>query len=251
MNKRLKMDGLAEIEIIRGGEHERRRPLRFKVDGAGEIFFGPHVEDVFIDAPRASVMVGFGNEAVMVAPVYIETETLSLEVDRLVAEFPSRDRQAEGAGLNFVRLIASTEPSKRVSTRPITRGNGSLQVTWDGSEVYPWNDFSVNKERGIEEGSAEALRRLRTILLLFRSHGKNQLAKYRGAIDHNRRTKGVGHLVRDQLLEEGVLSISGPMYYLDSTRLAEVTGLNFGDLRTGMVKDKTVQFVQRALARNM
>ena len=57
-------------------------------------------------------------------------------------------------------------------------------------------------------------------------------------------------MVLNQLLQESVLSIEGRMYILDPDRLANVLGLNFHDVHTGRTTPQTIEFLNRALAKN-
>ena len=244
--------GQAEIEIVRSGDPSMDpKLLRFKIDSAGDIVFGPQIKDVNVSAPQSTVSVGFGSEAVLEAPVYIEAKSLVIETKQMVVKRPSKAAKHVHDEMNVVQLLAD-ETTSDLSKRPIRRDNVSLKVSWPGAESFPWTDYAFSiLDKKYDSRTEEALRRLRKILRLFRSHGKNQLAKFRDAIDHRRRTKGVGRLVLEQLINENVLTRSDRMYLLDSTRLDEVTGLKLEDIRSGGVDSpKTIDFVQKALQDN-
>ena len=237
--------GFAEIEIVRDGSSPDL--LEFEFDAAGEIVFGPKIEDVDIFAPRAKVSIGFGNEAILVAPVYIEADKFFLKTERMVAEESPHAASSNPDEMNSVQLLANDADFSRLSARPVRRGDVSLEVSWPGAEAFPWTDFAVSRPDDYYEKTEEALRRMKNILRLFRSHGYSRLAKSRAAIDDHRRTQGVGGLVLKQLIREGILTIDGQMYFLNPEKLAEVTGLNFQDVRATMVYKETIDFVQRAL----
>lgn len=244
--------GRAEIEIVRSGELSMDpKLLRFKIDSAGHIVFGSQIKDVNVSAPQSTVSVGFGSEAVLEAPVYIEAKSLVIETKQMVVKRPSKAAKHVHDGMNGIQLLAD-ETASDLSKRPIRRDDVSLEVSWPGAESFPWTDYAVPiSDKKYDSRTEEALRRLRKILRLFRSHGKNQLAKFQDAIDHRRRTQGVGRLVLEQLINENVLTCSDPMYFLDSTRLDEVTGLKLEDIRSGGVYPwKTIDFVQKALQGN-
>ena len=244
--------GQAEIEIVRGGKPSMApKLLKFKIDSAGHIVFGPQIKDVNVSAPQSMVSVGFGSEAVLVAPVYIEAKSLGIETKQIVVERPSNAAKHVPAEMNVVQLLAD-EPIRDLSKPPILQGNVSLKVSWPGAESFPWTNYAVPvSDKKYDSRTEEALRRLRNILRLFRSHGKNQLAKFRDAIDHRRRTQGVGSLVLEQLIRKNVLTRSDRMYLLDPTRLDEVTGLRLEDIRSGgEYPRKTTDFVKEALENN-
>ena len=242
----------AEIEIVRGGEPSMdTKLLRFKIDSTGNIVFGPQIKDVNVTAPQSMISIRFGSETVLVAPVYIEAKSLFIEAKQMVVERPSKAAKHVHDEMNEVQLIAD-ETASDLSKCPIRRGNVSLKVSWPGAESFPWTDYAVSiSNKKSDSRTEEALRRLRKILRLFRSHGKNQLAKFQDAIDHRRRTQGVGSLVLEQLIKESVLTCSDRMYVLDPARLNEITGLKLEDIRSGGVyPQKTIDFVQKALQDN-
>lgn len=240
--------GMAEIEIARGGQDGDKEPLRFRIDAGGTLLFGSHLEDADVTMPLGEISLGYGAEVSLVAPIFFEARSLSIDADRLIVEeAPGKDNGA--AQMNAVQLIATEAHVERVGGRPVRRGRVTFEVTWPHSEAYPWTDFSILPPQQTDPRVEEGLRRLKKILRLFRSHSRNQLAKYKAAIDHRRRTKGVGRLIRDQLVAEGILTVKEPMYHLDPDRLADATGLNFHDVRATKVHPATVEFIGRALER--
>ena len=236
---------------MRGGEPSiDSKLLEFKIDSTDNIVFGPQINDVNVSAPQSIVSVGFGSEAVLVAPVYIEAKSLVIEAKQMVVKRPSKAAKHVYDEMSVVQLLAD-ETASDLSKPPVLRGNVSLKVSWPGAESFPWTNYAFSmSDKKYDSRTKEALRRLRKILSLFRSHGKNQLAKFRDAIDHRRRTQGVGSLVLEQLIRKNVLTRSDRMYFLDSTRLDEVTGLKLKDIRSGEVPLKTIDFVQKALQDN-
>jgi hypothetical protein len=70
----------------------------------------------------------------------------------------------------------------------------------------------------------EALRWLRLFVIAFRSHGKGALARYKHKIEQDRMTKGAGQAVLNLMVADRILSLQGPMYFLDPDRLATQGG---------------------------
>ena len=240
-----------EIEITRSIlDSEVTSTLTFVSEFDGHFRFGPRIEDVNISAPHARVSVGYGSEVVFVAPVSIDVNEIALNVGRVVAEI-SPIRKNLGIDLGqVVHLRAKKLSAPHVSFRPVCRDGVTLELSWPGSAAYPWSDFATAERNELDGQMDEAVRRLKKILRLFASRGKGRLAKYRKAIDHRRRTKGLGKYVRDQLLDESVLTIEGQFYYLDPVRLAEVVGLRFHDVLTSHTTSLTIEFLKRAIDRN-
>ena len=77
----------AEVEITlgrRGSDHTQY--LRFESDQTGPIRLGAQVEDVDITVPHARVKIGPGPEALLIAPISVQCETLALTANRLTVE---------------------------------------------------------------------------------------------------------------------------------------------------------------------
>lgn len=236
-----------EIEITRTDRSEN--PIEahtFITPKDDKIVFGSLVEDIDVYAPNGNIYIGYGEEAIFTAPVYIETRNLEIDVRRISAESLLMPGTATQNG-KVIHIRAGEEVISQVVNRPICRGEVTLELCWPGSTVHPWTEYSVEAPEPENPRIDEALRRLKKMLRLFRSHSRNQLAKYRQAIDHRRRTKGTGQAVLDHLKREGVITINGPMYYLDADLLSERVGLSFQDVRTTRYSGKTLEFLEAAL----
>lgn len=241
-------DQPAEIEIVRTFREENHiRRIEFITDPSEDIILGSYVEDVDVVAPLSRVSFLPSDEVTLVSPIYIEAHELNFQAKRIVAESAPKNGKGNPEIRSAIFLKAEQESANGLSSRPLIRGDVSLSVSWPRSNEYPWTEFSEPATDLEDPRIEEALRRLKKMLRLFRSHSRNQLAKYRYAIEHRRRTKGAGQAVLEQLIEENVLRLDGPLYYLDPNQLVEKVGLNFHDVRTTRASEATTAFLRRAL----
>ena len=239
---------MAEVEITRESREGEVPPLRFFTAYDGHFRFGSRVEDMDIAVPEAQVSIGWSvNETIFVPPISIDAKRISFNTDYVVAKASPYPNSLSTHLDQSVSLKTSFLDAPRVIHRPILHGEIRLEVTGSDFRSYPWEKFVTDVSDNVDPGIDEALRRLKRILKLFRSHGRGGLAKYRHAIEHRRRTRGAGQLVLNQLLAENVLRMEGQMYYLNSTLLAEVVGLQFGDVRSVRTTPITTEFLKRAL----
>ena len=243
---------VAEVEITRKRQSgEDFSPLCFVTDPAGHFRFGSQVEDIDITAPGSQVSAGWGIEVVFVAPISIDAETINLNAGNVVVSPSSCRNNIESKENQIVSLQASNLRTPYNVRPPILRGGVGLEVWGVEFEVYPWREFAADPPKISDRELEEPLRRLKKILKLFRSRGNDQLAKYRDAIEHRRRTRGSGQRVLDRLLTEKVLRREGQMYYLDPNRLWEVVGLHFRDLQSAhailTTTPRTIEFLKRVL----
>lgn len=91
----------------------------------------------------------------------------------------------------------------------------------------------------------EALRILRRITMAFRSHSKGQLARFKDKIEHVRMLKGaVGSALLKKLLQDGVVQLNGPMYYLEPDTLGSKVGASFLEIKLKQYSKRTREYVQ-------
>ena len=217
------------------------RWIRLRSEIAGTVRFASRVNDVFISGDRLDVVVS-GTETTLAAPVYLDVRTIDVGRSSIVVEGSALPGPQAGKGNVYLRCAELTWENDVLFVRP----NVDLAVDWPGSSVYPWYEYRVSSEpEGVDAELGERLRRLRKILVLFRARGKGQLAKYKGAIDAERRTRGSGAAVRDLLLQEGVLFEQGRVYVLDTDRLKEVLGLSYQEIRSSTTNAQTIDFLSR------
>jgi hypothetical protein len=239
---------------------ESDRVLNARVPSSGLLSFGGRIANVHVDAEGLKVELGNGTDAVLVAPVEISAKALVFNASSLIVEPAHHRRIRHGAVPGN-----ESEPSQDVAPRAylacheqiVTHGSpmirvmpgATLSVAWPGSRVYPWTDYSTSVTQPPPPEFLEAYGRLKKIVLPFKSDKYGTLAKYRGFVDHSRRTKGSGQKVRDYLLKTGVIRVLDHRFYkLDPVRLTEVTGLTRDMIRNGDSVERTVGFLREALA---
>jgi len=115
-----------------------------------------------------------------------------------------------------------------------------FHVNWDGSNRYPWSDYSNSMEQ--DEGvDKDIFRRFKRIALAFRSHSKGEMARYIDKIEHRRLLQGeLGEKILQKMLEDGVLikRLSDKMYVWKSEKADELLGVSWTSLRDGSIPEK-------------
>lgn len=231
----------AEVEIFVSREDSSKpRILTFQSEQVGAIRLGKYIEDVEVYAPYGSVEIGTGTEALLVAPVIIQSEKLRVNSDKLIVE-NGRDSDSSEVFLEAEAVDSS------LTAQPLLRGNGKLAVAWPGARAHPWTAFATEPTQNENPAVDEGLRRLRKFVTAFRSHSKGNLARYRHKIEHERMTKGTGAQVLDALVEHEIITLDGSMYYLDPTRLGQAAGATYAQVVARQFTPKTVDFVRAAI----
>jgi hypothetical protein len=234
----------ADIEIsISGNEAPGSdRRILMRTFQAGALHFGRQVNGVLVDASELDVVIGSGNPVEMIAPVSLNVSRLSFECPELVVTRADRNGNGEGA---VVTLEARELLRSDLTSPPIVRKGAGLSVWWPGATAYPWSQFAGMAESGDERDISEGLRALRRLVIAFRSHSKGRLARLQDKIEHARMTKGrLGVAIRERMVKDGILSLEGNIYFLNSTALGQIVGATYQDVNMKRFNDKVRQYIQ-------
>lgn len=232
---------LSEVEIlVSRGDSEQPRVLNFQSEQVGAIRLGKYLEDVEISAPLSTVEIGSGSEALLVAPISIQSEIIRVSCDKLIVE-AGRDSDATAV------FLEATQVESALTAQPLLRGKAKLSVAWPGARAHPWTAFATEPTRVENPLVEEGLRRLRKFITAFRSHSKGNLARYRRKIEHERMTKGTGASVLKALIDGRIITLDDSMYVLDPDRLGEIVGATYAQAVSRQFGEKTVEFVRTAI----
>jgi hypothetical protein len=231
----------AEVEIfVSRVDSIAPRILNFQSEQVGTIKLGKYIEDVEVFVPLGSVEIGTGTEALLVAPVLIQAEKLSVNCNKLTVE---NGRESDSADV----FLESDKVDSSLTAQPVIRGNAKLSVAWPGARAHPWTAFATEPTQTENPSIDEGLRRLRKFVTAFRSHSKGNLARYRHKIEHERMIKGTGAEVLAALREHAIITLDGSMYYLDPSRLGAVAGATYAQVVARQFSGKTIDFVRNAI----
>lgn len=228
-----------EIMIMRPGEQVTR--VEFTAPSTGTIRLGRRVSGISIDAEEVDVELGTGDQLELIAPVSINAHLLQLSCLQMAVKVEPNVPEGETVTLEAAEVIADP----RISV-PVVRSGAQLQVAWPGSTSYPWTTFAAPEAYEEDSRTTDALRALRRITMAFRSHSKGRLARFKDKIEHMRMLKGeVGRALLSKLLDDGIVSLEGPMYYLNPDVLGSIVGASFLDIKLKRYSPRTREYVQQ------
>lgn len=121
----------AEVEITLGRRGtDDLRYLRFKSDQTGPIRLGAQVDDLDITALYTRVEIGPGPEALLIAPISLQCETLALSANKLIVE-AAQDRSDAAVFLQAARYEST------MTSVPVVRGDSRWQLHGRGCIAIP------------------------------------------------------------------------------------------------------------------
>ena len=234
----------AEVDFVVVKQGGLSTELPYETDSDGRVRLGTYVEDVDISLPMGHVEIGPGTESVLVSPINIQCNRLTIGASRVIVEGPPlASEHTNGIYLEAGELDSTSSPS----SIHLRRANIKVDAYWPGARNHPWTRYAYIPSPTQDLRVDEALRRLRKFVIAFRSHGRGRLARSVRKIEGTRMTKGTGQFVLALLAQEGIVALEHPRYYLDPARLAEVTGMNYGQFVAHSFEKKAIDFVQAAL----
>jgi len=128
----------SEVEITLGRRgSDRPQYLRFESDQTGPIRLGAQVEDVDITVPHTCVEIGPGPEALLIAPIGAQCETLALTANKLIVE-TAQDRSDAAV------FLEASHYDGAMTSVPVVRGVVSFSASWPGVHSHPWTSFATD-----------------------------------------------------------------------------------------------------------
>lgn len=232
-----------EIEIFSGENEQPSKTLRFttSVTDKTELFFGPKLGCAFVSVP-CNVVFGGAHEIEMTVPIDIRAGKVIFDGNNLIL----KQRKQRGKRNTDEEAIFESYTLESSIQTITTNGNALSMLLHNTSGVaYPSVQYSDQLYRtAVDPLLQQKYLRLRRILLLFRSHSRGSLAKYKHKIEHERTLKNeMGRAILNRLLKDKVLLLQQNLYHLDQDALNRHLGVTWHDLRHGAISDSVIRYL--------
>jgi len=230
-----------EIELAVGLSGERSKTFTFQcsLGAADSVDLGYRLSSAFVSLPGDAVLGG-AREVELTAPIEINAATIDIRSTSLIVR-PQASATAEK------HVIFQAGKVKSAVTHLATAGVDFTIAVEDTSGLqYPLVQHMKKKAKSpLDPAIREKFLRLRKILTHFRSHSKGAMAKYRDKIE-NERVAGnpVGEAVLNRLVQDGVLVLMDPMYFIQTDQVDKFLGISWTDLRKGETSEKLLQYLR-------
>ena len=126
------------------------------------------------------------------------------------------------------------------------RNTECLNIFTSQRPDYPFDAYwSHNKILSeLTEEQLSLFKKLRKIIVLFKSHSKGRMAKFKDKIN-NRRVcgTGIGKTLLTELLNKHVLYLEGEFYFISPENMDIHLGLSYDQIKMGIINDKTKKFL--------
>lgn len=129
----------------------------------------------------------------------------------------------------------------------INRGNkNSLIIVSAENVLYPFLEYRRNNSGLIIDNKDfnEMFQKLRRTFMLFRSNGKESLARIQSKIHSRVCNTPTGRAVVNKLLSSGIIYSKGPMYILNTDEMNQQLGMSYNGIHSGEINEKIRTFLQ-------
>lgn len=213
-----------------------------QTNSSDSISIGPDISNIVIDLPLTISLSS--NKIDCTPPVYIKCSTiLCTASDVLLNLGLHEDDSVVFECENF--LVNCNE--KGLLPMLINKGNADknqFRIICENNLSYPFVNFKQNNfQQEVPVNIVDKYQKMRRVFLMFRSHSKGDLARYKEKIDNRVGNSEVGKKVIDALLNRGVIYSKEIMYFVDTDKLASELGVKYNDIRSSLINDKIKHFL--------
>lgn len=207
------------------------------------IDLGRNIEYVNIDVPLS---VAFTASKVDIwAPTYIRCSNILVSSSEMILYkgtsnakimFECNDLQVEQRYEQYLQLSGQGKQ------------NSSFVVIVPRKLEYPFYDFCTTETERLAKLTSdnfEKYKKLRAIILEFRSHSKNELAKHHEKIDFVIGNTPIAKNVIAALVESRIMFKDGHLYKLDSDILDKELGVSYDGIRNFEISSEIIEFLNR------
>lgn len=206
------------------------------------IELGTRLEYLYVDTPLDFKLSERSIEAA--APSYIKCRNLLIESAEITLH-QNHDN------MNFMFECQDAKISQHynqfLQVGGVSRITNTLRIVTPTRPEYPlfeyWTSGDV-KLKDLSEGISSRYKKLRAIILEFRSHSKHGLAKYYERIDYVMGNNEVGRAVIEALVAKNVMCRKDHLYKLNTDVMDSVLGLSYDGIRNFEQSPKVLRFLR-------
>ena len=204
--------------------------------------FGARLEYVNLNVPLDFILECKNVEAI--APSYIKCKNLFIESNELTIH-----NQINGGEFMFEceDIVVSQKYEQYLQITGPGKTRKSFCIICPKRPEYPLLDYWTSVEVKLDKLSDDETalyKKLRSIILEFRSHSKHELAKHHEKIDFVLGANQLGQRVIRELKNKKIMYKDGHLYKLDSDLMSRELGLSYDDIRNYEINDQVMNFLR-------
>ena len=232
-----------DLSFVKGsGERAQEYLYSLNIKENDVLSLGANISNITIDAPVCVELSQSKTECM--PPVYIKCKEIRCSAPEVLLT-PSSD--ANDSVVLECDSFKVNYSSYGVLPRITDRGNNlhsCFKIYSTNKLSYPFVQYhQETKFIDIPQNIEEEYHKMRRIILMFRSHSKGKLARYREKIDNRIGNVAIGKKVLDALISSGIICIEEHLYTIDNEKIASLLGIKYNDIRSCVINDKIKDFL--------
>ena len=209
------------------------------------LFIGDFLSDVAIDADDAKIQLN-KSRCILIPPISITCNTLYSYPSEIIIENTTNINSDNTIVFDCEHLNIDYSHNGQYILLYRNRNTECLNIFTSQRPDYPFDAYwSHNKILSeLTEEQLSLFKKLRKIIVLFKSHSKGRMAKFKDKIN-NRRVcgTGIGKTLLTELLNKHVLYLEGEFYFISPENMDIHLGLSYDQIKMGIINDKTKKFL--------
>lgn len=229
-----------EFEGSQDGMASYKGDVTYMNDEAIEL--GQRLEYLYVDSRLDFKLAARTVE--VAAPSYIRCKKMIIDSQEITVH-------QNLSGTNFMFECESTKivqhNSQFLQIGGVGRITNTLRIVSPERPEYPLFEYWISgdvKLKDLSEEITTRYKKLRAVILDFRSHSKHVLAKLSEKIDNIMGNNPVGEAVINALQEKKVMYREGHLYKLDTDVMDDVLGLSYDGIRNFEMSEKAIDFLK-------
>lgn len=206
------------------------------------IDLGRCIEHVNIDVPMDFVMSRRNVE--IVAPSYIKCNSLVVEPEEVTIH---RSSERTEIMIECEVTLISQRYDQFLTISNTVKNNEVFKVVCPVQPEYPliehWMSGDV-RLKDVSEEISNRYKKMRAIILEFRSHSKHELAKHHERIDFVMGNNDTGRAVIKAMVDKSIMFKRGYLYILNPDVMDRELGLSYDGIRNFEQSDKALEFLR-------
>ncbi len=236
-------DVICELLFVKGGEDCEDDYNYFLNIGETDVLsLGSNISNITIDAPIRVELSQSKTECI--PPVYIKCKEIKCSAPEVLLT-PSVDINdcVVFECDNFYVYSSNYGVLPRITDRSNSL-HSCFRIYSKNKLSYPFVQYQQESMLAdIPTNIAEKYHKMRRIILMFRSHSKGKLARYKEKIDNRIGNVAVGKKVLDALKSSGIIYVDKHLYIIDNDKIASLLGVKYNDIRCCVVNQKIRDFL--------
>lgn len=204
---------------------------------------GANISNMTIDAPIA---IELSHKKVeFIPPVYINCLGIKCSVEEILLTPPIFDNSKIVFKCENFETILTTNGALTKIKKHCNHSNNFFEIHSRNKLFFPFDSYHQETEFvEIPSNIKEQYSKMRRLILMFRSHSKGKLARFKDKIDNRIGNVPIGEKVLTALITSGVIYTEEHLYLIDNEKMASVLGVKYDDVRSCVINEKIEKFLR-------